>query len=351
MNERQKKLEKLADVMINRTFKVKKDDFLVITEDFNSHHDINEAIAKKVYEVGAKVFIIKTAPPETHGKAVDKLVPFEGFTKMMQHADFWLDTCTMGYIYSDAYDRVLDINENIKYLLISIMDLDMLTEMYVTCSTPNLFKLCDLIKDMILNAQKIRVTNPDGTDIEYKIDPAAKIKINAGIADKPGHYSPPAMLNMYPLDGSLNGKLVTYCIYADPWGMTEDPLTLICKDGEIVDVEGPDETDVNKLKAWFDSYDDNITKTAHVNFGLLATIKDYTDHGIKNERMWGAMNWGFGHVSAVDKPPHGIPSGNHLDTITPKASVWIDDIKIMEDGQFIFGELKTYAERLLEETK
>ena len=118
-----------------------------------------------------------------------------------------------------------------------------------------------------------------------------------------------------------------------------------------MDVEGPNKTDVNKLKAWFESYDDNNTKASHVNFGLLATIKDFTDHGIKNERMWGAMNWGFGHVSAVDKPPHGIPSGNHLDTITPKASVWIDDIKIMEDGQFIYGELKTYAERLLEETK
>jgi leucyl aminopeptidase (aminopeptidase T) len=349
MVERLKKIEKFADVMINRTFKVKKGDFLVITEDFNSHHDINEAVAKKAYEVGAKVFIIKTAPPETHGKAVDKLVPYEGFTEMMRHADFWLDTCTMCYIYSDAYDRVLEINHDIKYLLISIMDIDMLTEMYVLSSTPNLFKLCESLEQLILKSKMIRVKNPDGTDIEFGIDPMAKIKINAGIADKPGHYSPPAMVNLYPLDNSLNGKLVVYCIYADPWGIIEDPLTLICKDGEIVDVEGPNKEDVNKLKKWFEKYDDNITKVAHVNFGLLPTVKDYEDHGIKNERMWGAMNWGFGHVSAMDKPPHGIPSGNHLDTITPKASVWIDDIQIMENGEFIYGDLKKYADLLLEE--
>ena len=215
--------------------------------------------------------------------------------------------------------------------------------------------LADALTDMLSKANKVHITNAKGTDVTYELTTQYPIMCNVGKIRQPGQATPPAMVNMMCKDGTMNGKIVTNCMYADPWGICED-LIFYVKDSTIIDAESPNPDIAARFKKWLASWEEeNIYKHAHMNFGLLPGVRDFLDTGVKNdgisnERMWGAMNWGFGDVPKKRRPPHGQPSKNHLDCITPKISAWIDGVQIMEDGEFIYGDLKKYADIAREKT-
>lgn len=342
------KIQKVARSLVNNTFRLKKDELLVITSDFKSNHDINEAIAKEAYKVGGKVIIFKTAPAEGHGKAADEVIPHDSFVNMMLNADCWLDTGSMGWLYSTAFEDALTTNKKIRYLLVSNMGIDKLSEMFIENYSPALEKFCEVMKEMIIGAKKITISNPYGTNVEFGIDLNFVLVSDIGVAATPGFYTIPALFNIIPKFDSTNGKIAFSSVFADPCGVLDEPLTVEIKNGMITDVSSNNENDAIALKKWLEKWDDeNSYRVAHVNFGLLAKVKELTGNGILDERMWGGINWGFGNISAIDAPPDGIDCKSHFDCILVKPSVWIDDIKIMDNGEFIYGELKLYADEIL----
>lgn len=343
---REQKIEQIAKFIVHTTFKLKEGDTLVITSDYGSHHDINEAVSRETYAAGAKCLIIKTAPAPSHGKIADTVVAYKPFTAMMKEANYWLDTGTMGWLYSDAFEDSFVNNPNLHYMLISIMDVDELMDMLLGCYSPEMQAMTDYMAEMILKAKGLRVTNHDGTDFTFEIDTNNRNNAQIGLADKPGFYTPPAMYNMIPKYGTLQGKAVVRCIYADPWGMAA-PTTVNFKDGKIDTITSEDSTVAKKFTAWLESKnEENIYKISHINFGLLPKLHEFSDHGIKNERMWGGINLGFGHTSPVDMRPNGQTSCDHLDIIADKCDVWVDDTKVMENGEFV-GPFKSYADAVL----
>lgn len=345
------KIESIADTLVNVSYKIKKGEMLVITSDYNeSNLALCDTVYDKAREAGAEALIIRTAPAESHGKVADKVIPFKAFTALMRTADCWLDTGTMGWLYSNAFETVMRENPRIRYYLISSIPVDHLYNMIVL--PPEIGELADTLCDMLTNTKKVHVTNAHGTDVEFGITPDYPVQRHIGEADKPGFVTPPAMVNIIPKDDTLTGKIVVNCFYGDPWGITDD-ITLHCEKGTIVDVTSKNPEDAIRLKAWNASWNDpNIYRTAHMNFGLLPGVREFLNtgvlnDGISNERMWGCMNWGFGDVSKTHKPPHGQPCKSHSDGITPKISAWLDGVQIMDHGVFIYGELKRLADIIL----
>lgn len=347
---RQEKIEKLAYAMIHTVFKLKQGETLVITGDFGSNHDINEAIAKEAYEVGAKAVMFITAPAECHGKVADKVIPFGAFTKMMEHADCWLDTGTMGWLYSDAHETVLTTKKDIRYLLISVTDLDFLIQMFIENHSEELITLCDRLNEMVSKASLIRMANVDGTDVTFELDHDHVITIDIGNASRPGFFTIPALFNFVPKFGTAHGKLVFRGVYADPWGLLETPMTLVLEKGNIVDVLSEKQEDADSLKAWLAQWKDPaIYSVAHTNIGLLPKVHGLCGQGILDERGWGTLNWGFGNVSASEAPPIGQPCVSHFDGMVLDGSVWVDDVQVMENGKFVHPELKIYADKICSE--
>ena len=349
------KRARLAKAVINTSLAMKEGDFLVITSD-NKESDLAfaDALYREARNIGAEAVILRTDPAECHGLAADKVVPQKGFAGMIAVADFWLDLGSMGWIYSKAYSTAFKNNPNLKYFLLSSIPVDHLYNMMVL--PPELYMLADELTAMLSKGKFVRITNARGTDATYELTPQYPIMCNVGKIRAPGQATPPAMVNMMCKDGTLNGKIVANCMYADPWGICDDIIVEV-KDSVIVGAESKNPEDAKRFMAWLASWDEeNIYKHAHMNFGLLPGVKEFLDTGLKNdgisnERMWGAMNWGFGDVPKTRRPPNGQPSKNHLDYISPKISAWIDDIQIMEDGNFIYGDLKKYADIALEKTE
>ena len=341
----EKRIEKIADFIVNKAFKVKEGETLIITGDWGSHHDINEAVARAAYAVGAKAAMFITKPSPSHGTIADTVVPYEPFVAMMEYADYWLDTGTMGWLYSNAFETVHAKYKHTKYWLLSIMGVDELEDMF-SIYTPEMEKLVEELDKLVRTHKKLHIVDAMGTDCTFDIDLNHTNAAQIGTIPKPGFYTPSGMYNMVPKIGSLQGKTIVKCIYGDPWGLVDDPVTVNYKDGRIVSVEGDGESAV-RFEKWLASKDDNIYKVSHINFGLLPKYREFTDHGIKNERMWGGLNFGFGHTSPVDMPPDGQPSVDHLDICTEKTTAYIGDELVVENGVFVHPLLKPYADKIL----
>ena len=351
--DRKTKIDRLAKAFVNTSLAVRKGDFVVITSD-NQESDLElcDQIYREVLAVGGECVVLRTNAAECHGRAADQVVPKKGFGPMIAEADFWVDTGSMGWIYSDAFNDAFKGNPNLKYFLLSSIPVDHLYHMFVL--PDELYQLADALTGMLDSAQMVRITNPKGTDVTYELTRQYPIMCNVGKIRQPGQATPPAMVNMMCKDGTMNGTIVTNCMYADPWGICDD-LVVYVKDSVIINAESPSDPEIaGRFMKWLASWEEeNIYKHAHMNFGLLPGVREFLNTGLKNdgisnERMWGAMNWGFGDVPKKRRPPHGQPSKNHLDCITPKISAWIDNVQIMENGGFIYGDLKKLADITLE---
>lgn len=344
----EERLTYFADAMVNKTFQLKPGETLVITSDYGSRHDLNEAISKAAYQAGAKCIIVITAPAPSHGKIADTVIAYEPFTEMMKEADCWLDTGTMGWLYSDAFETVLATNPNIRYLLISNLDLNLLYKTFVYNYCDALVELCAQIKLMVDNASHIRVGCALGTDLEFEIEHRHVITVDIGNASTPGFFTLPALFNIVPRFGSCNGKLVMSAVYCDPWGLLDKPLTILVRDGKIVGTECENQADADSVMAWLEQWnEENIYKVAHTNLGLLAGVKGLCGEGILDERSWGTLNWGFGHVTPSEAPPLGNISKSHFDGMVLNGSIWIDEVPVMENGRFVHSTLAPLADAVI----
>ncbi len=82
-------------------------------------------------------------------------------------------------------------------------------------------------------------------------------------------------------------------------------------------------------------------------FGLNPSIRKMMGEVVEDERIWGGVDFGFGHTSPMDMPPHGQVAKSHFDGIVGKVSIYLDDIQIVDDGEYIHPELKPLAVKLI----
>ncbi len=92
---------------------------------------------------------------------------------------------------------------------------------------------------MLTGAERVRITTPLGTEIEFSIE-GRPVKADTGILREPGAYGnlPAGEAFLAPLEGTANGRLVL------EWAPTRkllSPLTIEIRDGTARSVDGDDE--------------------------------------------------------------------------------------------------------------
>ena len=65
----------------------------------------------------------------------------------------------------------------------------------------------------------------------------------------------------------------------------------------------------------------------------------------EDERVWGSTQWGIGNVGPT-AVPGGIDAPSHTDGICLDSSVWVDDVRITDEGVVVHEALKPMAKRL-----
>ena len=234
----------------------------------------------------------------------------------------------------------------LRYFLLGDLSTEVNSQIYGAYNVAKMIEFCAMLKAIVEKAETVQVTNPQGTQISFEIEPTYFVAVDSGEVTAPGLYTPPALVNIVPRFGSVNGSIVFDALYdAYPDKIMESPLTLTIKDSVIVGATGNAYAD--KFMEIAATWDAGGRKVAHMNFGLLPTIRELVGHVVVDERVWGITNWGFGSVSPLDAPPNGQPSDFHFDAICSKSSVSIDGVQITADGEVVHPALKVIADQFL----
>jgi leucyl aminopeptidase (aminopeptidase T) len=181
-----------------------------------------------------------------------------------------------------------------------------------------------------------RTRTKKGTDITVEFNPQLKWLKTSGIIspDKWGNlpggevFTAPHMVNgTFVVDGVVGDYLCAK--YGD---LSEAPLTIEIKGNTIKQVY----SDNKELEQEFWDYthtDGNSPRVGEFAIGTNVQIKHVIGHILQDEKIPG-NHIAFGHPYA-EHTGADWKSSTHIDVVGTEFDIWLDDLKIMEDGVFL----------------
>lgn len=338
---------KVAKVIMQDMFKVQPGESVAITADSGNDPELMNAFAAAVYAVGGKPLLIWTPKAEKDGQAGMKDWPVAALTGALSNVDVWLECNSTILLYSDIWENAFRNNKKLRYLIIADSSVESLLRTFTGYKVLDLGAMLTKVRDLILKCKTVRITSTNGTDVSYDINLDYTFDIDDGDFSMPKFGTAPGYVNIVPKTGSMNGTIVfDLLMNANVYG-NDNTIAFIMKDGVIEDVTGTPK-EVENFKDYLASFDDpNMYKISHNMFGLNPSIRKMMGEVVEDERVWGGVDFGFGHTSPMDMPPLGQVAKSHFDGIVDKVSIFLDNVQIVKDGVYIHPELKPLAVKLI----
>jgi len=330
-------LGRAADVLTRDLLKLKPGETFVITADTESDPDVVHATARAAFAIGAKPMVIWLASPLGVGRAADPMLPIEALTGALRGADAWVEFNHQWLLYSTPHDEAMRDNRRLRYLCLVGMNPDMMVRCIGRVDHRTLKRFLEKAVEVVRAADRIRVTSPGGTALEFRNIPGRGALIRDGYADRPGTFMMGGFIAWAPDLASIDGTLVFDGSLSPPCGRLEQPIRTTIEAGEIVDIEGG--WQAQQLADYLDAFGHpRMRRIAHASFGFHPNARLSGDI-VEDERVWGCTEWGIGHVGATLIPPDGIPAPSHSDGQSLDCSVWLDDRPMLEAGRVVHPEL------------
>jgi 2,5-dihydroxypyridine 5,6-dioxygenase len=215
--------------------------------------------------------------------------------------------------------------------------------------TEDLRRRTELSRTLLQSASKMRITSPGGTDVIYGLKQYPVIS-EYGYTDEPGRWDhfPSGFSFTQATDGDVNGTVVLMpgdilCAFKR---YIHSPVTLTVKDGYIIDIQG-DGTDAVLIKNYIDSFGDpRGWAIAHIGWGCNEHAQWHhiaASQQLSSEHIMNALSF-FGNVLFSTGPNTELGGTNdtpcHLDIPLRGCSLWLDDIHILDKGEFAYPELR-----------
>jgi len=337
-------LGRAADVLTRELLKLQPGETFVITADTESDDRVVDATARAAFALGAKPMVIWLASPLGVGRAADPMLPMDSLIGALRGADAWVEFNNQWLLYSTPHDVAMSENDRLRYLCLVGMNPDLMVRCIGRIDYVALKAFLEKTVDVVRAADRIRVTSPGGTQLEFRNTPGREALIRDGYADRPGTYMMGGFIAWAPDLESINGTLVFDGSLTPPCGRLEQPIRTTIEAGMITEIDGG--AQARELAAYLDSFDHpRMRRIAHSSFGFHPNAR-LTGDIVEDERVWGCTEWGIGHVGATLIPPDGIPAPSHSDGQSLDCSVWLDGEPMLETGQVVHPELIDLARAL-----
>jgi leucyl aminopeptidase (aminopeptidase T) len=245
-------------------------------------------------------------------------------------ADVWIDFAVSYQLYSPAYEAAID--HGCIYVCLTGMDVDMMVRTIGRPDHGAMQRMATRLYELSQAAETIRVTSPVGTDLTVAVDKAGD----------PFWEPPPAEGGFPQMLGGQSGFMIhresvegTLVFDGALWppaelGVLETGVALTIEGGYIQEIEGGREAAV--FSRWLASFaHPEAYLVDHACYGFNPGVTRPSGRILEDERVFGCMQFGVG------APEYGSPA--HTDGVVLDTSVWLDDVKIEEEGRYIHPEL------------
>ncbi|MEM1122379.1 MAG: hypothetical protein AAGJ18_18170, partial [Bacteroidota bacterium] len=337
-------IAKVSKVIIEEMFQVQKGETVAITADTGTDRQIVDSLAAAAYAVGGIPMVIYTPMAREDGQAGMPDWPAKALTAALCEVDVWIELNVPIILYSDIWETAMTKNKKLRYIILAESSIQSMVRMFTGFDITLLGKLLHRVKDLAESAQKIRVTSQNGTDVTYEMDANNMLDLDDGDYSKPKFGTAPGYVNIIPKMGSMTGTIVfDELMNAD---LDKGKVSFEMEGGKIAQVVGGKEA--QKFADYLAAFDDpNMYKISHHMIGLNPNIHHLCGEIVEDERIWGGVDFGFGHTSSIDMPPNGQPAKSHFDGIIAKTTIYFDEHIIVKDGEVCHPNLVDLAAAVL----
>ena len=337
-------IAKVAKVLIEEMFQVQAGETVAITADSGTNTTVTDALANAAYAAGGIPLILTTPRGRDDGQMGMPDWPAAALTAALCEVDVWIELNAPILLYSDIWETAMAKNKKLRYVILGDSSIESLYRVFTGYDIALLGKLLNRVRDLSMAAKKVRITSANGTDVSYETNLDYSFDIDSGDFSKPKFGTAPGYVNIVPKIGSMNGTIVFDVLMNA--NLNNGPVSFEMKEGRIAKVIGGKEAE--KFKAYLAAFEDpNMYKISHNMFGLHPNIRQLSGDIVEDERVWGGVDFGFGHTSPIDMPPKGQPAKSHFDGVVTKVTIYLDDKKIVKDGEVCHPDLVDLAAELL----
>ena len=310
------KLFKAAQVAINNCLAVKKgESVLVITDE--PERKIGYAFWEAAKETNSEAMLLEILPRSSNGEeppeAVAKLMKdFDVLiiptSKSMSHTKARRDACEAGArcvtlpgILEDTMERTL----NADYHEIAQRSI----------------KLAEVVSQ----GRRAKVTTPAGTDITINIE-GRECHADTGLVHNPRDFSnlPAGEAYIAPVEGTANGIII---VDGAMVGKIKKPIKIMVKDGFATQITG--DRSAEELEKILEPFGQPGRNIAELGIGTNHKAR-IVGSVLEDEKVMGTVHMALGDNKSMGG---NVSVQSHLDGILLKPTLWIDDKKIMEDGE------------------
>lgn len=338
-------LSQAAYKLMHDQVKVKKGESVLITIDSRADFRVAEEIAKVSEMLGAKVMLAWHSTPKGYGALTMPYLP-EPLIACADKTDVWIEMNDQWLLYSPIWDAAVT-NGRTRQVMLGGLGIDRIVRCIGQVDIDAQKKFQDTLTAMTENAKKVRITNAAGTDVSFLMDPKRPVN-NEIVYDQPGAHFLLGQIGWAPVEESINGVIAfdgTISGGGDAeLGFLSEPVMYIVEQGRIKEIKGGKQADI--LREYYKKLDDpNMYIAAHVCYGCNPNAK-LEGTTTEDERVWGSTEWGFGHQGSNYSGGAPREAKSHIDGICLECTIYLDDVKILDQGVFIEPTLKSLAAKL-----
>jgi len=200
----------------------------------------------------------------------------------------------------------------------------------------------DKLYDKLIKTDKVRITNDQGTDITASFSDRWKWVPSAGICHEQGHWNNIPDGEVFTAPKEMDGKMVVDGVIGEYFGnkyshedLKETPITIKIKTNsraKAIDVSC-DNDELEKEVYDYIHLHDCSPFIGELGFGTNIFLKELSGNMLQDEKFPG-VHVAFGDPMA-DETYADWTCPEHLDMILTRCNVWLDDEKIMENGEYL----------------
>jgi hypothetical protein len=321
------RLQRAADTLVCQHFAVGPGESVLVTGDPATQPRLLDAIAGSVARAGGKPLIALAPHLPFQGGLSDPYVS-DALRAAAAASDAWIDLCFPYHAGSAATTEAIGAGR-CRYLLLATAGAESFERLYgcVDFSAMMDFNLAFAAYFAAAAGQPVRFTCPLGTDVRFTLDTAKMTRQR--VASGPGLHTVPGTQSLYPVAGSVKGKIVLQALFDEYYRALRRPVAIEA-DGRLRSFSGGGAED----RASFDrallraSGTGDYGGFVHFTFGFHPGAKFTGGHFIEDIRVPGSNAIGMGL-------PWWEPGGgeNHPDGVVFDQSLWVGDRQIAADGR------------------
>lgn len=317
---------------------VKPGENVVITVDTDTDLAVATAVFESASLSSGSVSVIKMARLPYQGALADPYIP-SSVRAAVKSCDVWIDLTFPYMAGSHAHDEATR-EGRARYLLGGDIGSGGLLRLFGAIDLDRYFEALRPFEKELTSGpgRQVRVTDPQGTDVTFKLAEAAYGKPRR--AAEPGTYLVPGSCTMFPDLESVQGQVCFVSVFHEYFTELADVITLTV-DGRIRNVKGGGVDRLVLDRALLRAGGGQYGYLIHFTYGMNPAARRTGRSFIEDSRVIGNNAVGMGL-------PWWMPGGgeNHPDAVLSKQSIWIDGNQVVDNGLAIAPTLREAAAAL-----